>query len=78
MSTQANTAIGERFVAIFNEANPAIADEIFAPNFRARLPGAPALDREGWKAYLAIFRAGFPDLRVDVEDMVATDETLVI
>ena len=49
MSIEDTKAIGNRFIAIFNEQNPAIADEIFAPNFTARLP-VPALDREGWKA----------------------------
>ena len=78
MSIEDTKAIGNRFIAIFNEQNPAIADEIFAPNFTARLPGAPALDREGWKAYLGVFRTGFPDLYLEAEDMVATDDRLII
>ena len=78
MSIEDTKAIGNRFIAIFNEQNPAIADEIFAPNFTARLPSAPALDREGWKAYLGIFRTGFPDLYLEAEDMVATDDRLII
>jgi predicted ester cyclase len=78
MSIEDTKAIGNRFVAIFNEQNPAIADEIFAPNFSARLPGAPTLDREGWKTFLGIFRTGFPDLHLEAEDMVATDERLII
>jgi hypothetical protein len=55
MSIEDTEAIGNRFIAIFNEQNPANSDEIFAPNFSARLPGAPTLDREGWKAFLGIF-----------------------
>jgi predicted ester cyclase len=78
MSIEDTKAIGNRFIAIFNEQNPAIADEIFAPNFSARLPGAPALDREGWKAFLGIFRTGFPDLHLEAEEMVATKDRLII
>jgi predicted ester cyclase len=78
MSIEDTKAIGNRFIAIFNEQNPAIADEIFAPNFTARLPGAPILDREGWKTFLNMFRIGFPDLHLEAEDMVATDDRLII
>ena len=78
MPIEATKAIGNRFIAIFNEQNPAIADEIFAPNFTARLPGAPALDREGWKAFLNMFRIGFPDLHLEAEEMVATNDRLII
>ena len=78
MSVEETTAIGQRFVAIFNEQNPAIADEIFAPSFKAYVSGAPELDREGWKAYLQLFRASFPDLHLVVEDLVATDDKVVI
>lgn len=72
--------IGDRFVAIFNEQNPAIADEIFAPDFVAYVSGAPTptLDREGWKAYLEILRAGFPDLRLEVKDTIAAGDKLVL
>jgi predicted ester cyclase len=62
----------------FNEQNPAIAGEIFAHDFSARLPGAPTVDREGWNAFLGIFRGGFPDLHLKGEDRVATDERLII
>ncbi len=78
MSVEETKAIGKRFVAIFNEQTPAIADEIFAPSFKAYVSGAPELDREGWKAYLQVFRASFPDLHLEVEDMVVTDDKVVI
>lgn len=70
--------IAHRFVAIFNEQDPSIADEIFAPTFTAHVSGAPTLDREGWKGYLEVFRASFPDLRLEVEDIIATDDTVVL
>jgi predicted ester cyclase len=78
MNPNDSTANGDRFVAIFNDNNPAIADEIFVPSFTAHLPGAPLLDRDGWKGFLQVFRAGFPDLRLDLKDMVATADNLVL
>ena len=78
MSTERARDIGERFVAIFNEQNPGIADEIFAPNFVAHVSGAPTLDREGWKDYLGVFRAAFPDVHLEVEDIVATDAKVIL
>ena len=78
MSVEESTAIGHRFVAIFNDRDPSIADRIFAPEFKAHVSGAPELDRDGWKGYLEVFRVGFPDLRLDVEEMVATDDMVVI
>lgn len=72
--------LGERFAAIFNEGDPAIADAIFAPDFVAYVSGSPTptLDREGWKGYLGSFRASFPDLRLEVEDTVATDDMVIL
>ncbi len=78
MSVEETTAIGQQFIAIFNEQNLAIADEIFAPSFKAYVSGAPELDREGWKAYVQFFRTSFPDLHLVVEDLVATDDKVVI
>jgi steroid delta-isomerase-like uncharacterized protein len=72
--------IGERFVAIFNEQDASIADEIFAPDFVAHVTGSPTptLDREGWKAYLEAFRASFPDLRLEVRDVITTEDMVIL
>ena len=74
------TTIGNRFVAIFNEQDPTIADEIFAPNFVAYVSGAPTptLSREGWKAYFESLRSGFPDLHLEMKDMIVAQDKLVI
>lgn len=75
-----NKKIGERFVAIFNEQDTSIADDIFAPNFVAHVTGSPTLtlDKAGWKAYLESFRASFPDLRLEVKDMITTDDKVIL
>ena len=78
MSNQKHQHFVERFAAIFNQPDLTIANEIFAPGFKSHLPLAPEVDTEGWKAYVQDFRGGFPDLRMDVHEVVATDDRLVI
>ncbi len=68
----------ERFDAIFDGGNIAIADEIFAPNFVAHLPLAPELDREGWKNYAASFYEAFPDLTQAVNQVIVSDDRVVL
>lgn len=79
-SVPSSAELGRRFVAIFNKQDMSIADEIFSPNFVAHVTGSPTpiLDCEGWKAYLEGFRTSFPDLRLDVKDMVTTDDMVVL
>jgi steroid delta-isomerase-like uncharacterized protein len=78
MSTEKSRTFADRFAAIFNVPDLSIADEIFAPDFKAHLPLAPDLDREGWKGYVQLFRAGFPDLRMEVEDVLGADDKTVV
>lgn len=78
MSKEHATTIGHEFVAIFNEQNTARADKIFADDLVAHVSGAPPLDRAGWKAYVELFRASFPDLRLELNDLIATDDTVVL
>lgn len=79
-SAPSNAELGERFAAIFNEQDLSIADEVFAPDFVAHVTVSPTptLDRKGWKAYLGGFRASFPDLRLDVKDMVTTGDMVIL
>jgi steroid delta-isomerase-like uncharacterized protein len=68
----------ERFTALFNQPDLSIADQIFAPSFKSHVPGAPEVDREGWKAYAQNFLNGFPDLYMDVHETVATADRVVL
>ncbi len=79
MVSEQSRAIGFRFADLFNNHDLSIADEIFGQNFRSALPqAAPPLDKESWKAYIQVFFTGFPDIRQDIEDMIATDNRLVL
>src|SRR5688572_1404091 len=78
MSTQLHQTFIERFTALFNEPDLSIADEIMAPGFKSHLPLAPEVDREAWKAYVQNFLTGFPDLKMEVHETLATQVRLVL
>jgi steroid delta-isomerase-like uncharacterized protein len=56
----------------------AVADELLAHDFvnHSALPGMPS-DREGVKAFFAIFRHAFPDLHAVVHDMLVDGDKVV-
>jgi steroid delta-isomerase-like uncharacterized protein len=78
ISEEAAAAFVERFDAIFNEPNLDIVDEIFASDFVGHLPLAPELDREGWKAYVASFRAGASDTIEQIHRYFITEDRLIL
>jgi steroid delta-isomerase-like uncharacterized protein len=59
----------------FNKADEGAIDELFSDRYveRADLPPGVTPDREGVKAWLRMMRAGFPDLRFELLDMIAID-----
>ena len=77
MSTEQNKALVRRF---FEEYNMAVVDELFVPNYVHHDPGLPPEmqgSREAYKQVTAMFRAGFPDIKMTVEDLVAEGEEVV-
>lgn len=65
-----NKAMVERFLKDLDEDIGAI-DEFFSPGCRAHLPGnnLPA-DREGFKAFVGMLYAAFPDLHHKIEQQI--------
>ena len=55
----------------WNRRNPAVVDELFAPDYVAHLPGSPPLDRAGHRDFIAAFQVAFPDGRSTTEDLLA-------
>jgi steroid delta-isomerase-like uncharacterized protein len=56
--------------------NPAIVDEIYAPDcviYANHIPRAQKFGRDGFKAYGAFLYTAFPDMKID-HDMVVTEE----
>ncbi len=78
MSEEAVMHFVEQFNAIFDGPNLGIADEIFAPDFVGHLPLTPALDRQGWKDYVASFYAAFSDLRETVNEVIIGEDRVVL
>jgi len=70
-SVEENKLIMQRQLAIWNDGDYDVADEIFHPE--AITPNAPQLPvgPEGCKEAARIFRAAFPDFHMTVEDVVA-------
>ncbi len=67
-----------RFFAEQDRLRGGPADELCAPGYAAHLPGGPPLDLAGHQRFAAAFYAGFPDLRHEVELVVADDDRVAV
>jgi predicted ester cyclase len=76
-SVDENRAIMLRQLAIWNDGDYAVADEIFHPE--SITPDAPQLPvgPEGCKQVARVFREAFPDFHMTVEDVVAEGDLVV-
>ena len=74
MSVQENKALARRvFDEVWSKGKLDLADEFLSPDFVGR-PGSlaePFRGPEGAKQFLGRLREAFPDMRYDVEEMVA-------
>jgi steroid delta-isomerase-like uncharacterized protein len=69
-----NAAAVRRWIEAYNERDTQAEAAARAPGFLAHVPGAPGpLDGDTWVAFVGGFAAAFPDLRLTVEDTLATD-----
>lgn len=76
-TTETNKAIERRFVEEFwNENKLDNAEEFYAADCRRHDPNTPnvATGPEGVRQVAAMLRAAFPDVRLDIEDMLAEDD----
>ncbi len=79
MSAEENKALVSRWIEEgWNQGNVAIIDELTAPDFvdHHLAPGLPP-NADGHKAWIQIARAGFPDIQLKVEDMIAIGDKVV-
>ncbi len=78
---QNKATLREFYDKVFNTGNADLADQFIAADAidHEVQPGqkdpAPAL--ANFKAYMAAFRRGFPDLKVEVEDLIAEGDKVV-
>ena len=78
--SEANKTIFRRFVdEVINRGDLGAVDELLAPHYLEHdpLPGMPG-GREGAKQLFALLHAGFPDLSVTLEDLVAEGERVAV
>ncbi len=77
--TEQHAALMRRhFVEHWNGGNPAVADEVYAPDFVAHGSPNPAIGPDGVRRFVADLRAAFPDLHYTIEDLIATDDKVVV
>lgn len=62
--------IRRMFDEVVNLGRIELIDELFDPEFETRTPQG-TFDREGFKAYVQGWRAGFPDVHCEVGDLIA-------
>ncbi|PKB64419.1 MAG: hypothetical protein BZY80_03120 [SAR202 cluster bacterium Io17-Chloro-G2] len=77
--SEANRAVVSRFIEEFkNNANAGIVDELFTPGFVHHLPD-PRLPagKEGLKLVGQSITAGFPDVQVTVNDLLADGDKVI-
>jgi steroid delta-isomerase-like uncharacterized protein len=75
---EANKALEHRvFEEIWNQGLLEVADEIFAPDAILHLGTDELQGPEGFKQYVAGYRAAFPDIHWTVEDQIAEGEMVV-
>ena len=76
--TEANKTIIERWVEMWETADLAIADEIFAADFVAHIPHYPqASDLEGYQGEIVKNPTLVPDFDATIEDLIAEDDKVV-
>ena len=76
-----NKAVIERFFEdVFNRQSQEAAAEIIAPDFVAHHPAFPDGIRgvQGLMQMVGMFRAGFPDLHYEIDDLVAEADKVAV
>ena len=72
MSTENNKAVIRRgFEEGINQGNLAVFERVIAPTYINHTFPTPAPGAEGFKQVMNMFLAGFPDLQVTLEDVLA-------
>jgi steroid delta-isomerase-like uncharacterized protein len=82
VSTEENKAIVRRwFLETWNEGRLEVADELIAPDYDAHpAPTDPDFGRgpAGQKAFLTFYRTAFPDVHMEIEDMLAEGDRVAV
>jgi steroid delta-isomerase-like uncharacterized protein len=78
MSAEQHKMSIQRWVeGTWNKGNLALADEIYSADYIVHDPAGPIQGLEALKQFVAMFRTGFPDIHVTIEEMIAEGDKLV-
>lgn len=74
-----NEGLARRAEQVWNNGNLVQVGKVFAPDFVNHDPVLPNVaDRESFKGFLLASRAAFPDFRVRIEDMIASEDRVAV
>ena len=79
MSTEENTAIARRWIAVWDKGDESALNELYAPEFvyHMRFIGQePGL--AGEKQVVRMLHSAFPDLRIVIDDLIVDEHNAVI
>src|SRR3989442_277690 len=77
-TTELHKTLVRRWIdEVWNKGDMAVADEIFAPTYVHRTPTATIPNLEAFKKAISGFRAGLPDVKVTIEDLLTDGDKVV-
>ena len=81
MSEENEALVRRYFEEDWNKGNLEVIDELFTTDFVRHGPvgteGGEVRGLEGFKALVSSYRAGLPDLRIPIEDLIAEGDRVV-
>ena len=80
MSTEENKALLRRLVHEgLHKKNLGIMDELISPNFvNHSAPAGIPPTRDGYRQYVEVLLASFPDIHLDIEDLISEGDKVVV
>ncbi|GHO98081.1 hypothetical protein KSF_081290 [Reticulibacter mediterranei] len=76
MDLEANKALVRRYIEMWETGNVALADEILAAEYVDHTHPDRTSGPESVKEEVLAFRAGFPDVRITIEQMISEENTV--
>lgn len=76
MSIEENKAVVHSMYEVFNKHNPALLDEIIAPDYVDHTLQLQGLEQ--WKQILTLLLKGFPDLHPTIEGIIAEGDKVLV
>src|SRR6188768_2652237 len=79
MSIDGNKALVRRWFQAFNDRDWQAEEAARTADFLAHFPDRPEPPNgEGWQAFTGAFFAGFPDFRLEVEELLAEGDRVAV